>query len=97
MVCTSVYDTKPVHFISMYRENIGWVVKERKFWSNSQGKFTMMKFPWFNQSTKHNFEMNDVSVEDQLRLFYRFDVKIGIASGCGPFFMGIVLMNNAWI
>ena len=35
MICTSVYDTKPVHFISMSCEKIGWVVKEMKVWSKS--------------------------------------------------------------
>ena len=35
MICTSVYNTKPVHFVSMSCENIGWVVKERKVWSKS--------------------------------------------------------------
>ena len=36
----------------------------------------MVKFLRFNQSDKYNFEMNDVDVADQLRLFYRFDVWI---------------------
>ena len=76
MICTSVYDTKPVHFISMYCDNISWVVNGRKVWSKIGGQFMMMKFLRFNQFDKYNFEMNDVGVTDQLRLFYRFDVWI---------------------
>jgi hypothetical protein len=30
LLATSVYDTKPVHFLSMVSENIKWMVKERQ-------------------------------------------------------------------
>jgi hypothetical protein len=35
LVAVSVYDTKPVHFLSMSCDSIEWITKERKVFSSS--------------------------------------------------------------
>jgi hypothetical protein len=43
LVAVSVYDTKPVHFITMVSECIEWVTKSRKVWN---AKLFKLWFQW---------------------------------------------------
>jgi hypothetical protein len=72
-VAVSVYDTKPVHFLSMSCESIEWITKERKVFSSSTGKYEKLKFMRLNINDNYNKEMGHVDVSDQLRNYYRFD------------------------
>jgi hypothetical protein len=73
LVAVSVYDTKPVHFLSMSCTSIQWIQKERKVHVQSLGHSESMKFLRLNINDSYNNEMGHVDVSDQLRNYYRFD------------------------
>lgn len=73
LVASSVYDTKPVHFLSTCCESIKWIVKERQTFNVDTGKTEDMRFLRLNQNDFYNFSMGSVDVSDQLRNSYRFD------------------------
>jgi hypothetical protein len=73
LIAVSVYDTKPVHFLSMSCETIEWITKERKVFAASTGKYEKLKFLRLNINDNYNKEMGHVDVSDQLRNYYRFD------------------------
>jgi hypothetical protein len=73
LVATSVYDTKPVHFLSMVCESICWVSKERQVFCVDTGKVELIRFLRLNINDSYNVDMGHVDVSDQLRNYYRFD------------------------
>jgi hypothetical protein len=74
LVAVSVYDTKPVHFISMVTDCIKWVTKSRKVWNKALGAMEAIEFLRLNVNDNYNGEMNDVDNADHLRTIYRFDI-----------------------
>ena len=74
LVACSVYDTKPVHFISMCCESIKWIVKTRKIYDKTVGTMTKMNFLCLNINNQYNYGMGDVDLADQLRLVYKVNV-----------------------
>jgi hypothetical protein len=73
MVAASVYDTKPVHFLSMMCESIQWVVKERLVYNVETEMMEVLRFLRLNVNDFYNINMGHVDVSDQLRNTYRFD------------------------
>lgn len=73
LIAASVYDTKPVHFISMIAECIQWIVKERLVYNVDTGKSEVLRFLRLNVNDDYNNDMGHVDVSDQLRNHYRFD------------------------
>ena len=73
LVAVSVYDTKPVHFLSMKCDSIKWVVKTKLVYCNETGRREPMKFLRLNVNNDYNQDMGHVDVSDQLRNQYRFD------------------------
>jgi hypothetical protein len=73
LLATSVYDTKPVHFLSTVCEKIKWMVKERQVFNVDTRKMETMRFLRLEQNDFYNNSMGDVDVSDQLRNQYRFD------------------------
>ena len=73
LISVSVYDTKPVHFLSMSAENIKWVEKKREVYDRSIGRMTTMKFLRLNVNDEYNYGMGGVDIADQIRGSYRFD------------------------
>jgi Transposase IS4/SAP domain len=73
LVATSVYDTKPVHFLSMSCNSIAWIVKERSVFNVDTGSLELMRFLRLNVNDSYNNDMGHVDVSDQLRNYYRFD------------------------
>jgi hypothetical protein len=73
LVAVSVYDTKPVHFISMVSECIEWVTKSRKMWNAAVQAMVAVEFLRLNINDDYNGEMNDVDISDHLRTIYKFD------------------------
>lgn len=73
LVAVSVYDTKPVHFLSMSCKSIQWIEKERSVHVSSLDSSQKMKFLRLNINDTYNKEMGHVDVSDQLRNYYRFD------------------------
>ena len=73
LLACSVYDTKPVHMISMTEESIWWVLKKRKVWSAIHQQIKEVGFLRLNLIDQYNSNMNSVDVADQLRNQYRPD------------------------
>ena len=73
LVAVSVYDTKPVHFLSMKAQSIKWEEKSRQVYDRSKGEMTTMKFLRLNVNDDYNYGMGGADIADQLRGSYRFD------------------------
>ena len=73
LVASSVYDTKPVHFLSMISKGIKWVEKERIVYNVETGQNEPVKFLRLDYIDNYNNTMGHVDVSDQLRNTYRFD------------------------
>jgi hypothetical protein len=70
LVATSVYDSKPVHFLSMICQSIEWIIKERSVFNVDTGRVKYMQFLWLNHVNDYNYGMGHVDVSNQLRNFY---------------------------
>ena len=73
LVASSVYDTKPVHFLLMVCESLKWVVKEKDVYNVDTGIKEKMKFLRMAYINDYNNEMGDVDIADQYCNVYRFD------------------------
>ena len=71
VIACSVYDTKPVHFLSTTESSIDWVLKNRKVWHKDDKQFKDMTFLRLNFIDSYNNGMGGVDIADQLRLQYR--------------------------
>ena len=67
LCAVSVYDTKPVHFLTMCNNNIKWVEKERKIYNKNTGKKEKANFLRLNVNDDYNQGMGEVDIADQLR------------------------------
>ena len=70
---SSIYDTKPVHYLSMVTEMLKWIVKERSVYNVDTGKDETLKFLRMCNIDEYNQTMANVDIADQLRGSYRFD------------------------
>ncbi len=70
LVASSVYDTKPVHFLSMICDSIKWIVKEKSVFNVETGKMETLRFLRLNYINDYNYGMGHVDVSDQLRNNY---------------------------
>ena len=73
LLASSVYDTKPVHYLSMCSPKVEWIVKEKPVYNVDTQRTEMMRFLRLNQIDTYNHGMNDVDAADQLRGSYRMD------------------------
>ena len=73
LIASSVYDSKPVHFLSMMSKEIKWVEKERITYNVDTGRNEVMKFLRLDHIDNYNNTMGHVDVSDQLRNTYHFD------------------------
>lgn len=73
LVSMSIYDTKPVHFISLVAESVQWVKKQRCVWNKVNNRMEMITLLQVNVNNDYNFKMNAVDIADQLRNNYRMD------------------------
>ena len=76
LVVSSIYDTKPVHFMSMVCTEIKWVEKIRKVYNVDTGMIETMKFLRMNNIDHYNHSMGHVDLSDQLRDTYRMNYWI---------------------
>jgi hypothetical protein len=76
LVASSVYDTKPVHYLSMVSVLLEWVVVEKKVYNVDTQKTEMIRFLRLNVIHKYNHTMGHVDVADQLRGSYRIDIYV---------------------
>jgi len=73
LLAVSVYDTKPVHFLSSCAESIKWIEKKRKVFDKSTKRMKQMTFLRLNINDDYNYGMGGVDIADELRGSYRFD------------------------
>jgi len=73
LLAVSIYDNKPVHFISLIAESIKWIQKTRKAWNRNTLSLQDVNFLRVNINDDYNHLMNPVDIADQLRNQYRFD------------------------
>ena len=73
LVAFSVYDTKPVQFLSMSCTSLTWIEKVKKVFDKKEQRNVNMKFLRCNVTDEYNNGMNGVDVADQLRGSYRID------------------------
>jgi len=73
MVAFSVYDTKPVHFLTMAATNLKWVEKCKRIFDKVDQRNVNHKFLRCQVIDEYNNGMNGVDVADQLRGSYRID------------------------
>jgi len=73
LIASSVYDTKPVHYLSMVSKSIKWKKLERKVFNVETNQVETMEFLRLNQIDAYNHGMGDVDLADQLRGVYRLD------------------------
>ena len=73
LTATSIYDTKPVHYLSMVSEKLKWIVKERLVYNVDTGKSEILRFLRMCNIDEYNRTMGNVDIADQLRGSYRFD------------------------
>jgi hypothetical protein len=73
MVAFSVYDTKPVHFLSMACTGLKWIEKKKKVFDKSVNKNVAMSFLRTEVTDNYNNGMNNVDIADQIRNTYRID------------------------
>ena len=67
-----VYDTKPVHFLSMEVDNIKWTEKKIEVYDQSIGPLTTMKFLMLNVNYDYNYGMGGSDIADHMLGSYRF-------------------------
>ena len=73
LVAFSVYDTKPVHFLSMACTGLKWIEKRKKVFERESSTNVSMAFLRPEVTDLYNNGMNNVDIADQLRGTYRFD------------------------
>ena len=76
LIAASVYDTKPVHYLSMISKNIQWVEKATKVYNVDTNEVEELKFLRMGFIDQYNNTMGDVDLADQLRGSYRFDMWV---------------------
>ena len=99
LVATSVYDTKPVHFLSMSAESIKWIKKKRDVYDKVKKGIVNAEFLRLNINDDYNSQMGHVDVADQLRNYYRMDHWMRKTKWWWSyFFWGVgVLIVNAYV
>jgi len=97
-VATSVYDTKPVHFLSMSAESFKWI-KKRDVYDKVKKGIVNTEFLRLNINDDYNCQMGHVDVADQLRNYYQMDHWMRKTKWWwSPFFWGVgVLIVNAYV
>ena len=73
LIAVSVYDTKPVHFLSMKHDSIKWENKSRSVYDISIGRMSTMKFLRISVNGDNKYVMDGVDIADQIHGSYRFD------------------------
>ena len=73
LVASSVYDSKPVHYLTMVCKEIKWVEVEKDIYNVDSGKTEKLKFLHLNNIHNCNHTMGNVDRADQLRGSYQMD------------------------
>ena len=73
LIAFSVYNSKPVHFLSTASTEIKWITKDRKIFDYSVDDCVPMKFLRTNIQEMYNYGMNKIDLGDQYRGQYKMD------------------------
>ena len=73
LVASSIYDTKPVHYLSMVCTILKWVVMERPCFNVETCMVEILRFLRMNTIHEYNNTMRGVDLADQLRGTYCID------------------------
>jgi hypothetical protein len=76
LLASIVYDTKPVHYLSMVSVKLEWVVVEKKVYNIDTQNTEYIRLLRLNVIHKYNPTMGHVDVADQLRRSYRIDIYV---------------------
>ena len=99
LVASSVYDTKPVHYLSMITEKIEWIEKEKPVYNVDSGQVEILKFLRLNYINDYNNTMGHTDIADQLRGSYRLDTWVRNRKWWwSPLFWGLgTILTNAYV
>ena len=75
LIALSVYDTKPVYFLSNACEGIKWMKKLKKVYDPAKQKTIDLPFYRLELIDFYNKNMGNVDLADQLRNHYRYDTS----------------------
>ena len=73
LLAVSVYDSKPVYFLTMVAEKIFWKVMKRSVYDKDRCRMKQIEYLRLNVNDDYNTGMNGADIADQLRGSYRFD------------------------
>ena len=73
LIACSVYDTKPVHFLTNSVQFVRWIKCKKRVYDPRKKEMVWNEFLRTNLQDDYNNGMDDVDVSDQLRTIYRFD------------------------
>ena len=73
LVVSSVYNTRPVHYISMVCDKLKWLEIEKQVYNVETGKVESLRFLCMNVIDNYNKTMVNVDIADQLRGSYCVD------------------------
>ena len=73
LIALSIYDTKPVHYLSMVYKSIKWKKLERKVYNVDTNRVEALIFFRLNRIDTYNHGMGNVDLADQLRGVYCLD------------------------
>ena len=73
LIACSVYDTKPVHFLTNSVHFVCWILCKKRLYDPRKKEMVWNEFLRTNLQDDYNNGMDDVDVSDQLRTIYRFD------------------------
>ena len=73
LIAVSVYDTKPVHFLTMAVEKIFWEEKSKEVYDKEMKRMKQIKFLRLNVNDDYNYGMGGADIADQIRGSYCFD------------------------
>ena len=76
LVASSVYNTKPVHYLSMVSIRIEWIKVKKKVFNIDTNEWEEIDFLRMNFINNYNFTMGHVDVSDQLRGSYQIDIWV---------------------
>ena len=86
-----MYDTKPVHFLSMVCESIKWNVKEKIVYNVDTGVKEPMKFLRLSYIETYNNEMGNVDIANQYQILIDLIIGCGRGNGGGPFYFEVLV------
>ena len=97
LVASSIYDTKPVHYLSMICKGLFWICISKAVFNVDTGRYEALRFLRLNQKDTYNHTMGNVDLADQLQGMYRPDIWVRNRKWwCYIWFWGLsVLLTNA--